>query len=309
MNVNCPNCGEGLELPDDIEPNRHILCPYCDKKFSLNVSVSAVAVEEKEEKPSAPMFTTEEVAKAAEIFEKAQFEKTSPWKRRYKGNVWIKAIELFLIFGSAVLVRDFVKGKMPNLLNGKDYVAEVVASEIKAIGEHNEMHIARMKGYSLDFVITADSEGHYPYLWAEKEPERVWNTIKVGLGYMEDHLKWLKEYRPQGHWDYEKAQARYDRFNNSRAELFDRTISFYEAQVKLTRATRKLFSAYYLTQPNIKESTRLEINRLYPSGLKDIDSCVKEFGMAIDECAKEESSYYPYVKNFKWKFDKLEGKN
>lgn len=33
MNIQCPNCGEDLETPCEIEEGQHILCPFCSVKF------------------------------------------------------------------------------------------------------------------------------------------------------------------------------------------------------------------------------------------------------------------------------------
>lgn len=314
MIINCPHCGEALELPGEIEVGQRVLCPYCDQKFAIGDEPSVIVAKKVEETPQAEPakpksgFTAKEIDTLIAAAEKSRNDKKSPWTRPIKGNVWVKAFQMILLFGTFIVVREFVKGKMPNLLNGKDYVAEVVLSEINAFREHNEMHAARMKDYSLDFVITPDKEGNYPYLWAEKEPERVWHCLKMGISYMEDHRDWFANYEPKGHWDDNRPQARYERFNESREEIFGKCIEFFDAQLKMARATRKVFATYYLGNPNIVESTKREIMRLYPNGLKDIDTYLNEYSTAFQECGAAEESYKTFLANFKWRFDKIDGK-
>ena len=38
INVNCPYCGESCELPNTVVEGQHIICPYCEQKFSYSAN-------------------------------------------------------------------------------------------------------------------------------------------------------------------------------------------------------------------------------------------------------------------------------
>ena len=40
MNMRCPLCGEEIQLPEEVQEGQHILCPYCNQKFSYQTDNS-----------------------------------------------------------------------------------------------------------------------------------------------------------------------------------------------------------------------------------------------------------------------------
>lgn len=38
INVNCPYCGENCELPNTVVDGQHVICPYCEQKFSYSAN-------------------------------------------------------------------------------------------------------------------------------------------------------------------------------------------------------------------------------------------------------------------------------
>lgn len=46
MNMRCPLCGEEIQLPEEVQEGQHILCPYCEQKFSYQIDDSALQEQE-----------------------------------------------------------------------------------------------------------------------------------------------------------------------------------------------------------------------------------------------------------------------
>lgn len=135
MEMLCPYCGETVDVPDTIENDRRVRCPYCDQKFVNNGGIGEVL----------PYSNGEETTKAVPV-EETNTRQPDVQIRHTKEKVSFgmsvaKAIRILMIVVVIMLVRKYAPPVISSIL-GKDAPASVDVQANRFVNEFEQAILA-----------------------------------------------------------------------------------------------------------------------------------------------------------------------